>query len=229
MQMRIEKGALTCRVCGMPFADGEQYVVALKETEVEEKFDRSDVCLRCWPRQDDTSFRCYWRSNFATVKRSPLLDPDLLWQVFHRTIARVGEAESESFLYVSALALLRLKQLKLEDERDEDGRRFLIFALRRGKERYHVPDIRLDEKGIEVIQDRLADFGLDASGGDESDGERDSGSSDENLTVADDLGEDTDVTIADSLHDDDDGQPRARRITATIPPDDEEEEEHDRG
>ena len=70
----------------------------------------------------------FWPNEYSTTKKPALLDPDLLWQVFHK--ARAGkEPDMPKFAYVAALGLMRLKKLKLKATKREGKKEVLVFEV----------------------------------------------------------------------------------------------------
>lgn len=167
MDFKISRSNKQCSVCSRKFKNGEKYYAGLVSRPKEEGvFDRADVCAECWGRQGAGSFSAYWLSEFSTDKKPLLFDPDSLWQVLNRALSteeagKRDAAELKRFAYVAALGLVRLKQLKLKDtKRTKSGDIMVLETPARVKERrvFQVPDLGLDEKGIEAIQDRLAEL-----------------------------------------------------------------------
>lgn len=159
MQIKLEKPAPRCSVCGREFGDKEEFTAALIAGAEDDAFARSDICNDCWPAQDHAQYHCYWTSSFNQEQRSPLLDPDLLWQVLHRSLPSVFDRqEAAEFAHIAALALLRMKKLKLVDEKEEQGRNVMVFDGSKKRERYHVPDVSLTEARMTELQEQLREF-----------------------------------------------------------------------
>ncbi|MCC6574651.1 MAG: hypothetical protein IT462_12785 [Planctomycetes bacterium] len=162
MDFKIARGQKQCSVCSRPFADKEKYFVGLiPRTGEEGTFDRNDFCDACWTRQGPGALVAFWPNEYSTQKRPALLDPDLLWQVFHKARA-AGEADMPKFAYVAALGLMRLKKLKLKATKREGKKEVLVFEIpgAKAKERtqYEILNPALDEKGVLDVQDRLGDM-----------------------------------------------------------------------
>jgi len=168
MEFKINRGQGKCSVTGRKFEDGEEFIVALSaDAEGEGAFTRRDICLDAWARQSPGAFTAWWPSRHSSARKPVLMDPDLLWQIFHNArTQQPGEAEftpSElnRFAYVAALGLMRLKKLKLKGTRRKGRREWLVFETPgKAKERveYEVENPELDEAGVEAVQDRLADL-----------------------------------------------------------------------
>lgn len=178
-EFKINRGQGKCAITGREFADGEKYIVALRpEGEQEGVFTRVDICMEAWERQGEAGYTAWWPTEFSTKRKPALMDPDALWEVFHK--ARRAPAETpetapegaeqtgqfsredlDRFAYVAALGLMRLKKLKLKETRRKGKREYLVFDTpgRTGqRESYEVLNPELDEAGVENIQDRLADL-----------------------------------------------------------------------
>lgn len=168
MEFKIARGQGKCSITGRKFEDGEVFIVALSADPANEgAFVRRDICKEAWDRQSPGAFTAYWTSQHSTARKPVLLDPDLLWQIFHNARAeQTGEAkytpeELNRFAYVAALGLLRLKKLKLQRTRRQGKKEWLVFETPgKAKERqeYEVQNPELDEAGVEAVQDRLADL-----------------------------------------------------------------------
>ncbi|MBX3474660.1 MAG: hypothetical protein KF754_09780 [Planctomycetes bacterium] len=168
MEFKIARGQGKCSITGRKFEDGEKFIVALSaDPAVEGTFVRRDICQEAWDRQPPGAFTAWWASQHSAARKPVLLDPDLLWQIFHNARAeQTGEArytpvELNRFAYVAALGLMRLKKLKLKGTRRQGKQEFLIFETPgKAKERaeYEVKNPELDEAGVEAVQDKLADL-----------------------------------------------------------------------
>ena len=167
MDFKIARGHRECSVCDRAFEEGERYNVGLTPGDDDGTFVRSDVCAQCWERQGSGGFTAHWPAEFSTSKKPALLDPDMLWQVFHRanTGEGAGEVEPEmlpKFAYVAALGLMRLKKMKLKETKRTKAGEILVFETpgKRAKDRvlYEVLNPGLDEDGVTLVQDRLADL-----------------------------------------------------------------------
>ncbi len=168
MDFKIARGQGKCSITGRKFEDGEKFIVALSaDPKQEGAFVRQDVCQQAWDRQSPGAFTAWWPSQYSTTRKPALLDPDLLWQVFHNARAEQGPEprftpqELTRFAYVAALGLLRLKKLKLKGTRRQAKREFLVFETPgKAKDRaeYEVLNPELDEAGVEAVQDKLADL-----------------------------------------------------------------------
>ena len=169
MDFKIARSNRQCGICGRRFENREKYFVGLISRAREDgAFDRADMCRQCWERQGAGNLAAWWPSEFSIDKKPVLLDPDLLWQVFHRARGpeesepKLEPLERQRFAYVAALGLLRLKQLRLKATKRTKLGELLVFetpAKRvKDKQVYEVPNPELDEKGVEAIQDRLSEL-----------------------------------------------------------------------
>lgn len=183
-EFKINRGQGKCSITGRAFTDGEQYIVALKpDGEVEGAFTRVDICMEAWERQGAQGYTAWWPTEFSTRRKPALMDPDALWEVFHkaRRKPKSDKAEPETedaepaadptsafsredldrFAFVAALGLMRLKKLKLRETKRKGKREYLVFdtpGRASQRQTFEVLDPSLDEAGIEGVQDRLADL-----------------------------------------------------------------------
>lgn len=180
---KINRSQGKCAITGHEFQDGEQYIVALKlEGEQEGVFQRIDICMEAWERQGNAGFVAWWPTEHSSKRKPALLDPDALWEVFHKARRKDGEEPTKAeenaepgdepaeefsrpdldrFAYVAALGLMRLRKLKLKGTRRSGKREYLVFntpGRASQRETYEVLNPELDEQGVEQIQDRLADL-----------------------------------------------------------------------
>jgi hypothetical protein len=168
MEFKINRGQGKCSVSGRKFDDGEKFIVALSADPANEgAFVRQDISAEAWERQAQGSFTAWWPSQHSSARKPVLMDPDLLWQIFHNARAeQTGEpkytpTEMNRFAYVAALGLMRLKKLKLKGTRRKGKREWLVFDTPgKAKERqeYEVENPELDEAGVEAVQDKLSDL-----------------------------------------------------------------------
>ena len=161
MEFKIARTSPTCRACSRAFRDEETLITALKQPG-EETFERFDICNACWPKENHDAYRCFWSNSFSAKRRSPLLDADVLWQVFYHCQPKAEESpEAAEFAYVAALGLMRLKYLVLERTEKKKGTEFLVLRTRGDKKdrvTYEVRDPNLDVAGVERVQDKLGEF-----------------------------------------------------------------------
>ena len=166
MDFKIARGRPRCSTCDRELRDGESYYVGLTASEEEGAFARADHCAKCWEGQDLGALTAWWPAEFSLNKKPALLDPDLLWQVFHAARAQkhkdFSQEEMHRFGYVAALGLMRLKKLKLKGTKRAKGTEFLIFQTpgRKASERkqYEVRNPELNEEAVIQVQDRLAEL-----------------------------------------------------------------------
>lgn len=173
MEFKITRGQGKCSISGIAFKDSDQYMIALRpDSETEGHFQRVEVCMEVWERQDPSGYTAWWPAEYSVNKKPALLDPDLLWEIFHRAITPVEPVEGKEpeftadelarFAYVAALGLMRLKKLKLKDTVRRKGVEFMRFQTpgKRAKDRvvYEVKNPALDENGVIAVQDRLAEL-----------------------------------------------------------------------
>ena len=176
-EFKINRGQGKCSITGRAFTDGEKYIVALKpDGELEGAFTRVDICMEAWVRQGEAGYIAWWPTEYSTKRKPALLDPDALWEVFHKArrkedeapapeapteVAEFSREDLDRFAYVAALGLMRLKKIKLKETRRKGKREYLVFdtpGRASQRETYEVLNPELDEAGVENIQDRLADL-----------------------------------------------------------------------
>jgi hypothetical protein len=157
-----------CSVTGRQFLDGEKYMVALSpDAQQEGVFQRVEISLEAWERQAEGAFIAFWPDEYSSKRKPALMDPDLLWEIFHRARQPIDEdsqfteADMQRFAYVAALGLMRLKKLKLQGTRREGRAEYLVFDTPgKGKEKqtYEVLNPGLDEHGVMSVEERLGDL-----------------------------------------------------------------------
>jgi hypothetical protein len=175
MDFKITRGQGKCSVTGQAFVDGEKYVIALSQDPAQEGlFQRTEISLEAWERQDSGAFTAFWIAEHSARRKPVLLDPDMLWEVFHRARVPLEEPpegqepeftaqDMQRFAYVAALGLMRLKKLKLSGTRRDGKAEYLVFDTPgRGKERqtYEVQNPELDEQGVMQVEERLSELAM---------------------------------------------------------------------
>ena len=168
MEFKINRGSGKCSISGREFADGETYIVALKpDGEQEGAFQRVDIGMEAWERQGAGGYTAWWPTVFSKNRKPALLDPDAMWQVFHRATGpraegeTFTEAELQRFAFVAALGLMRMKKLKLKGTRRAGKQEFFVYETPgRSAERrtFEVLNPALDEAGIEQVQEKLSEL-----------------------------------------------------------------------
>jgi hypothetical protein len=162
-EFKISRGSGRCSVTGREFTDGEKYMVALSADAAQEGvFHRVEISMEAWKRQQEGAFVAFWPNEFSSKRKPVLMDPDLLWEVFHR--ARNPQTEGspqdlQRFAYVAALGLMRLKKLKLQGTRRERRTEYLIFHTPgKDKQTLEVVNPELDEDGVMQVEERLGEM-----------------------------------------------------------------------
>lgn len=165
MDFKITRGHGRCSVTDRPFADGEKYIVALSPDPAQEGlFQRVEISLDAWERQAHGAFVAFWTSEHTSRRKPALMDPDLLWEVFHRARQPQPDGaftaeEMQRFAYVAALGLMRLKKLKLRGTRRQGKAEYLVFETPgKGKDSYEVLNPGLDEHGVMQVEERLGEL-----------------------------------------------------------------------
>lgn len=166
-EFKISRGQGRCAVTGRSFSDGERYFIALSgDAENEGVFTRVEISAEAWERQSPGAFIAFWPAEFSSKPKPVLMDPDLLWEIFHRARqpqeeARFTPEEMQRFAYVAALGLMRLKKLKLQGTRRKGKSELSIFETPgRGKEKqtFEIPTPALDPDDIAGIEEKLAEL-----------------------------------------------------------------------
>lgn len=165
MDFKITRGQGRCSLTNRPFEDGEKYIVALSPDPAQEGlFQRVEISLEAWERQSPGAFTAFWTSEYSSKRKPALMDPDLLWEVFHRARSPQEESafsaeEMQRFAYVAALGLMRLKKLKLQGTRRQGKTEYLVFETPgKGKQTYEVLNPELDENGVMQVEERLGEL-----------------------------------------------------------------------
>jgi hypothetical protein len=184
MDIKITRGQGKCAVTGRAFEDGERYVIALSaDPEQEGVFQRTEIAQDAWERQNEGAFIAFWHAEYSKRKKPVLLDPDMLWEVFHRArmpqpepteSAEPAEGEEgkeqeegltpedlQRFAYVAALGLMRLKKLKLSGTRRDGKTEYLVFdtpGKSKDRQTYEVLNPELDEQGVMLVEERLSEL-----------------------------------------------------------------------
>ena len=182
MEYKFSTASKNCMLCKHQYEDLEFFVSALLSAKKKEnadtnndendgffmsEFHRLDLCLDCWDKQIKERYFSWWQMQKAPKPKLPVLkDIEFLWQLFYQAKSILEDAETvypedkiteaEHFAYISALGLMRMKQLKHSAyENDDEGHEFLIFTQSGTKNRVVVKDPKINAVMLSKLEEKM--------------------------------------------------------------------------
>jgi hypothetical protein len=157
---RIASSGGSCCGCDARFQAGTLFFSGL--AEVEAGLARYDFCLDCWsdrqgaPQDEAGGARlfCHWRTRRAAAETKPVVDTDLMAEVFDR-LADAQTEERKISRFVLALYLMRRRELKFLRSVRRDDTEVLVFARRGTGAQAEVENPDLTEGQIEAAAARV--------------------------------------------------------------------------
>ncbi len=164
---RVTSSGGACCRCDARFPGGTLFFSGLAETET--GLARYDFCLDCWgdrhePQQNEVErvrLFCHWRTRRAAAEGKPVVDTDLMVEVFGR-LADAQTEERKVSRFVLALYLMRRRELKLLRSVRRDNTEVLVLARRGTTAQTEVENPDLTEEQIETAAARIGEL-LDGS------------------------------------------------------------------
>jgi hypothetical protein len=161
---KIARKGSACAGCQAEFRPGTVFISAIYESEpgAESTFDRVDTCPECFEKEERAPFSRWFTTHPKKVTDQPLLDLDMARDFLLR-LAREGNPERHTLMFILALLLMRKRKVKLVEQRTEGDRPVMEFLLplADGEETIVIPSVHPSEEetgGIEKELGRL--FGL---------------------------------------------------------------------
>ena len=184
MEYKFSTASKSCMICKHGFNELEFFMSALTnvKSEIQSKqdeskaenntsdgqndFQRIDLCLDCWDKQNHSEYFSWWQMQKSPKPKLPALkDLEFLWQLFYQAKSVIDDVETvrdstkieeaENFAYVSALGLMRMKQLKLALYANEDNAEFLVFTQTGTKNRIKVKDPKINANTLAKMEEKL--------------------------------------------------------------------------
>ena len=150
-----------CTSCSSPFIDGQECVSAL--FEVDDGYDRSDLCLACWERRtDDRTPFSLWQGVFTapeeTRPRAEPLHRETVESLLRRLVA-LEDPANVNVVYVLAVMLERKRILIERDAKPQEGGGILrVYEHRPTGDTFVVLDPRLKLDEIDVVQQEVVEL-----------------------------------------------------------------------
>jgi hypothetical protein len=151
MDYQLKPLGKTCTATGQPLAPGS--VCHSVVVERNGQFVRLDYSSGSWkgPPADAIG---YWQTRVPEPKHAHHIDPDALMRYFEQ-LCEEGSPNQDVSRYVSALMLLKMKRLKLDDvRRDEDGEHLQLSGLR-GEGAFEARHLQLPDDELAGLQQQL--------------------------------------------------------------------------
>lgn len=153
MDYQLKPLGKTCSATGQPLAPGSLCHSVLIERQGQ--FVRLDYSESGWKGPPEGAIG-HWVTEVPLVKNpgAQRVDPDALLQYFEQLCEEASPSQ-EANRYVSALLLLKLKRLKMDDVRhDEDGE-WLILSGVRGEGPFEVRHLDMPDDELLGLQQQM--------------------------------------------------------------------------
>jgi len=184
MDYKFSTASKFCMICKHVFNELEFFMSALavatsvdsnrqtgsddekSENTEQADYKRIDSCFECWDKEQTEKYFSWWQMQKAPKKKLPALkDLEFLWQLFYQaksilenTDADIDDTkiiEAENFAYVSALGLMRMRQMKLSSYENEEETEFLVFTQTGTKNRLKVKDPKINPETLAKLEEKL--------------------------------------------------------------------------
>ncbi len=150
-----------CAVCGERIAPDSKFMAALRETA--EGFERVDVSLECWEKQDRQNILAFWKTTMPQpeAKKKLFVDDEVLCNLFER-LAETTEAAKLNFRFVLGLILMRKRLLIYETTRKDDSagsvREVWIVKLKGRDTQLEMLNPHLTEEQVQDVSKQLGEI-----------------------------------------------------------------------
>ena len=151
MDYRLKPLGKTCAATGQPLAPGS--VCHSVVVERDGQFVRLDYSPAGWQGPPPSAVG-YWQLRVPPPKPVHSIDPDALMRYFEQLCEEASPSQDVN-RYVSALLLLKLKRLKLDDVRCDDDGEFLQLTGTRGEGTFDVRRLDLPDDELSQLQQSL--------------------------------------------------------------------------
>jgi len=153
MDFQFKPLGKTCAATGRPLVPGSWCHSVVVERQGQQL--RLDYAADAW-QGPPTDAIGHWRAR-VPVAKYPLavrVDPDALMRYFEQ-LSEEASPSQEPQRYVSALLLLRLKRLRLDDVRTEDDGSVLLLEGMHGEGVFEVRNLELPDADATELQQQL--------------------------------------------------------------------------
>jgi len=151
MDYQLKPLGKTCAATGQPLAPGS--VCHSVVVERDGQFVRLDYSEGGW-QGPPASAVGYWQLRVPPPKQARSVDPDALMRYFEQLCEEASPSQDVN-RYVSALLLLKLRRLKLDDVRCADDGEFLQLSGTRGEGAFDVRRLELPDDELSQLQQAL--------------------------------------------------------------------------
>ncbi len=153
MDYHIKPLGKTCAATGQPLSPGSWCHSVVVERQGQQL--RLDYADDAWQGPPPDAIG-HWRIQVPLPKNPNAIkvDPDALMSYFEQ-LSEEASPGQEAQRYVSALLLLKLKRLRLEDVRRDDAGSFLILEGMHGEGLFEVANLQLPDEDATRLQQEL--------------------------------------------------------------------------
>lgn len=153
MDYQLKPLGKTCTATGQPLAPGSLCHSVLIERQGQ--FVRLDYSEAGWKGPPEQAIG-HWIVEVPALKNvgAQRVDPDALLQYFEQLCEEASPSQ-EANRYVSALLLLKLKRLKMDDVRRDDDGEWLILSGVRGEGPFEIRNLEMPDGDLVALQQQL--------------------------------------------------------------------------
>jgi hypothetical protein len=114
-EWRISKRGKACSACARAFKSEEEHYSGI--VEVEQRFERRDLCLPCWAAKPELF--SFWKTRMPKVEQRRFEDVGAMVEFFKKLVEKpTDEPSRQKITYLMALLLARKRRVKLAGSRD---------------------------------------------------------------------------------------------------------------
>jgi hypothetical protein len=143
----------SCEPCGRPFADGEEFVTALRWNGAE-GYRRRDFCETCWEKEPAVAWVSRWKTVYHIPP--PLPDEPLKRETAESLLRKLIETDEQEKLEAMFVLAVMLERRRIFVERDvsrrEDGFLMRVYEHRQTGEAFLIADPELQLNELESVQ-----------------------------------------------------------------------------
>jgi len=114
-EWRISKRGKTCCACTRVFKSEEEHYSGI--VEVEQRFERRDLCLPCWTAKPELF--SFWKTRMPKFEQKRFEDVTAMVEFFKKLVEKPSEEPGrQKITYLMALLLARKRRVKLAGSKD---------------------------------------------------------------------------------------------------------------
>ena len=112
---KIQKRGKACSACQRSFRSEEEHYSGI--VEVEERFERRDLCAPCWAQRPELF--SFWKTRMPRIEQRRFEDVAAMVEFFKKLLEKSSEDPSrQKITYLMALLLARKRRVRLAGSKD---------------------------------------------------------------------------------------------------------------